>query len=83
MSFASGATAGTEWESRTEHGHIELFLTNQKPEKVVLSIVSTEPEEPALEVKMSFDESRITAYEIHGWLCLAAWFPLGFALIAT
>ena len=33
--------------------------------------------------KLPFKEARIKAYEIHGWLCLVAWFPLGFALIAT
>ena len=31
----------------------------------------------------SFSEARLSVYEAHGWWTLVAWFPLGFALIAT
>ena len=31
----------------------------------------------------TFENSRIKEYEAHGWWCLIAWFPLGFALVAT
>ena len=29
------------------------------------------------------EDARIAAYEAHGWICFVAWFPLGFALLAT
>ena len=29
------------------------------------------------------EEARIKAYELHGWITLIAWFPIGFALLAT
>ena len=71
LAFAAGVTADTEWEQRTDLGRLDLFASSVKPQELVV------------EVKTPFEEARIKAYEIHGWLCLVAWFPLGFALIAT
>ena len=67
----SGSTSSYNWLNSHGHGKIDPFLT--------LSNLVREDEQK----KPSFHDSRIKEYEIHGWLCLVAWFPLGFALIAT
>lgn len=80
LAFASGRSAATPWEARDDHGYIELLLATQEP---VSAQVSAGGDLSVVEAQLPFNEARISAYEVHGWLCLAAWFPLGFALIAT
>ena len=71
LTFAMGEKLSTTWETRTNLGNIDLFISDVPLQELVI------------EKTIPFDEARIHAYEIHGWLCLVAWFPIGFALIAT
>ena len=73
FSIVSGSAA-TPWESRSEHGRINLYFSAIAVEDQPIPVPSTET---------TFADSRIQTYETHGWWCLVAWFPLGFALLAT
>lgn len=69
MIRSGSATHYTDWSESFDHGQVNLILNS-----------STALGE---ESKPSFHDARIKAYEIHGWICLVAWFPLGYTLIAT
>ena len=54
-----------------------------KNETVPDSSINTEDQViPNLEL-VDLQERRIPEYETHGWWTLIAWFPLGYALIAS
>lgn len=74
ISLAAGKS-GTSWEEKTFHGSINLYL-NKEP---------TTDSHPVkqINVRPTFEQSRISEYEAHGWWCLMAWFPIGFMLLAT
>ena len=70
ISIRSGpASHFADWNESFDHGQIDYILNS--------SAALGEESKP------SFKDARIKAYEIHGWICLVAWFPLGYALIAT
>ena len=79
FTLASGSSLD-QWEQRSEHGTINLFFNaiplEARPEP------SDEPT-PDVTERLPFAEAREPTYEAHGWWCLVAWFPLGFALLAT
>ena len=77
LSIASGQK-DTTWEQRTDFGQINLFL-HSTPLTIDPSDFLTPENDPI----MTFEEARIKPYETHGIWCLIAWFPLGFALLAT
>ena len=78
LMIASGSSE-TAWEDRFEHGQVRLKINSGSLEEWPLhSDDFIAPVE-----KLSFEKSRILAYEDHGWWTLICWFPLGFALLAT
>ena len=87
--FASGPTAATEWKDRTEHGKISLVYSlegigggDDQNGTVPDSSLNTDQTTQDLDLN-DFQERRIPEYETHGWWTLIAWFPLGYALVAS
>ena len=74
FSIASGKV-GTPWEEKTSHGSIDLWL-NSTP-------IKDSDRASKMDLRPSFEQSRISDYETHGWWCLVAWFPIGFVLLAS
>lgn len=64
-----------KWNQRTNHGRVNLFFNT----------LAIENNLPILKLsdESTFQDARIKEYETHGWVTLIAWFPLGFALLAT
>ena len=79
LSIASGSQSDS-WEERTDHGRVNLFFNSIALENVPAPEPPAEVDEI---VREPFDDARIGAYEKHGWITMVAWFPLGFALLAT
>ena len=82
LSLASGATAETGWSERVEHGKIDLYF-NSQASRIEEFIPLTPSKDTTGEEDIDFSDARHKVYENHGWVTLVAWFPLGFALLAT
>ena len=64
-----------------EHGSLYVLLSSNSP--IIRAYDINDASLDGIEGTETFEEARIRAYERHGVWLLAAWFPIGFYLLAS